>query len=264
MAFRTGGTADYPIIDADTHVTEPSDLWTSRLPEKYLEQTPRVIDGLFGGKAWAAANGKQMAVSILVNTAGQNATDWELIPKDGYDRMRKGGWDPAERIKDMDIDMVDIHLIFPSSAFMVVDNPDREAYLANIRAYNDWMAEFCSYAPERLYGYAIMPISGVEDAIAEATRVRKQYDCLRSVVLRTWPNGSLIAKPSVDDPFWSAMEDLDMGVACHVGFDIRSGRALRPSPSPSSPTRSTSGPSSWGDWGSRPTTSSANSGSPRS
>jgi predicted TIM-barrel fold metal-dependent hydrolase len=220
MAFRTGGTADYPIIDADTHVTEPPDLWTARLPQKYLENAPRVIDGLFGGKAWAVANGKQMAVSILVNTAGQSATDWELIPKDGYDRMRKGGWDPAERISDMDIDMVDIHLIFPSYAFIVVDNPDREAYLANIRAYNDWMAEFCSHAPERLYAYAIMPVSGVEDAVAEATRVRNDYDCFRSVVLRTWPNGSLIAKHPVDDPFWSALEDLDMGVACHVGFDI--------------------------------------------
>jgi uncharacterized protein len=220
MSFRSGGPVGYPIIDADTHVTEPPELWTSRLPKKYQEQAPRVIDGVFGGKAWAAPNGRTMAVTILVNTAGQSATDWELIPKDGYDRLRKGGWDPAERVRDMDIDMVDIHLIFPSYAFMVCDNDDRDAYLANIRAYNDWMAEFCSYAPDRLYGYAIMPISGIEDAIAEAKRVRENYSCFRSVVLRTWPNGSLIAKHEVDDSFWSAMEDLDMGAACHVGFDI--------------------------------------------
>jgi len=222
MTFRLGSPEGYPIIDADTHVTEPPDLWTTRLPKKYLEQAPRVVDGPVGGKAWATPDGRTMSVTILVNTAGQSPTDWELIPKDGYDRMRKGGWDPAERIKDMNIDMVDIHLIFPSYAFMVCDSPDREAYLANVRAYNDWVAEFCSYSPDRLYGYAIMPISGVDDAIAEAKRVR-EMSCFKAVVLRTWPNGSTIAKHQVDDPFWSAMEDLDLSVACHVGFNIGGG-----------------------------------------
>jgi len=223
MTYRMGGAEGYPIIDADTHVTEPPDLWTSRLPKKYLEQAPRVVDGPFGGKAWAVPTGSSMAVTILVNTAGQSPTDWELIPKDGFDRMRKGGWDPAERIKDMDIDMVDVHLIFPSYAFMVCDSLDREAYLANVRAYNDWIADFCSYSPDRLYAYAIMPITGPEDAIAEATRVRNMSPCFKSVVLRTWPNGSTIAKHPIDDAFWSAMEDLDMGVACHVGFNIGAG-----------------------------------------
>ncbi len=215
------GIADgYPIIDADTHITEPPDLWTSRLPKKYLEQAPRVIDGLHGGKAWAMPNGNTMSLSILINTAGQHPMDWEMIPKDGFDRMRKGAWDPAERIQDMNIDMVDVHLIFPSYAFMIMGNDkDHDAYLANVRAYNDWMAEFCSYAPDRLYAYAALPHSGVEDAIAEAKRIRK-YPCFKSVVLRTWPSGATVAKHPVDDPFWSAMEDLDLGVACHVGFNI--------------------------------------------
>ena len=31
--------------------------------------------------------------------------------------MRSGGWDPVDRIADMDIDMIDVHLVFPSYAF---------------------------------------------------------------------------------------------------------------------------------------------------
>ena len=30
-------------IDADTHVTEPGDVWTSRLPRKFQEAAPKII-----------------------------------------------------------------------------------------------------------------------------------------------------------------------------------------------------------------------------
>ena len=31
------------IIDADSHITEPPDVWTSRVPAKYREDVPRVV-----------------------------------------------------------------------------------------------------------------------------------------------------------------------------------------------------------------------------
>lgn len=223
MTFRMGTDDGYPIIDADTHVTEPADVWTKHLPKKYRDRAPQVVDGAAGGKAWIAPNGRTMGLTRLVNTAGVSPTDWDLIPKDGYDAMRSGGWDPADRIRDMDIDMVDIHVVFPSYAFMVCDTDnDRDLHVACIRAYNDWVAEFCSYAPDRLFAYGIMPISGVDDAIAEAERVR-EMSCMKALVLRTWPDGATVARHSVDDKFWSAAEDLDFAVAAHVGFNIGAG-----------------------------------------
>ncbi|MDQ1502349.1 MAG: hypothetical protein QOD57_76 [Actinomycetota bacterium] len=219
MTYRIGGDLGHPIIDADTHVTEPPDLWQKFLPKRFRDDGPRIVDGVFGGLAWLAPNGRTLAITRLVNSAGVAANDWELIPKDGYDSMRAGGWDPAARIADMDIDMVDIHLIFPTYAFMVCDAEDRDLYLANIRAYNDWIADFCSHAPDRLFAYGIMPNNNVDDAIAEAKRVREKHD-MRAVVLRSWPNGSTIPKPAIDDKFWAAAQDLDVAVACHVGFNI--------------------------------------------
>ena len=39
-----------PVLDVDTHLTEPADLWTSRAPKKYQDLVPRVVtkktDGL--------------------------------------------------------------------------------------------------------------------------------------------------------------------------------------------------------------------------
>jgi predicted TIM-barrel fold metal-dependent hydrolase len=211
---------DYPIIDADTHINEPPDLWETHLSGKLAEQAPRVIDGPHGGKAWIAADGKRtMAVNQLINTAGVSPTDWQLIPDDGYDSMRSGGWDPKQRIADMDIDMVDVHVLFPSYAFLICDTPDRDLHVALIRAYNDWISEYCSFAPDRLYAQALVPTSGVEDAIAEAERVR-ELPGIRSLVLKTWPNGSKIARHDEDDRFWSALEDLDLASCVHVGFNI--------------------------------------------
>src|SRR5437868_9529172 len=101
MTHRMGTTAGYPIVDADTHVTEPADLWQMRLPAKFRDEGPKVIEGPLGGLTWLAPNGKTMALSRLVNTGGLAANEWDLIPKDGYDRMLAGGWDPAARIADM-------------------------------------------------------------------------------------------------------------------------------------------------------------------
>ena len=210
---------NHPIIDSDTHVNEPADLWTSRLPAKLRDRAPHLVDGPWGGKAWSTDVGRTMAVNMLVNTAGVSPTNWTLIPPDGYESMRPGGWDPTARLADMDIDMVDVHVLFPSYAFLVTASKDRELHLALIRAYNDWISEFTTAAPNRLIAQALIPTSSIDDAVAEAKRVRK-LPGVHCVVLKTWPNGGKVAKHEEDDAFWSALEDLDLPVCAHVGFNI--------------------------------------------
>src|SRR5690606_5147255 len=46
------------IIDADTHVTEPPDTWSSRLPAKYAERAPRIVrDPKWGVEVWQIGDG---------------------------------------------------------------------------------------------------------------------------------------------------------------------------------------------------------------
>ncbi len=40
-AFRDFASIDYPIIDCDSHVNEPPDLWQERLPSKWKDRAPR-------------------------------------------------------------------------------------------------------------------------------------------------------------------------------------------------------------------------------
>ena len=39
------------IIDTDTHLSEPAELWTSRAPARFRDQVPRQID-VNGRKRW--------------------------------------------------------------------------------------------------------------------------------------------------------------------------------------------------------------------
>ena len=35
--------ADYKIISGDSHVTDPADLWTTRLPNEFRDRAPRIV-----------------------------------------------------------------------------------------------------------------------------------------------------------------------------------------------------------------------------
>jgi predicted TIM-barrel fold metal-dependent hydrolase len=93
---------------------------------------------------------------------------------------------------------------------------DRDFHVAFVQAYNNWVSEFCSYQPDRLVGLAIMPLSGVEDAVAELER-SSQLPGLRGVAPLSWPNGGGTPAPE-DERFWSLLEELDWPCNIHLGF----------------------------------------------
>jgi predicted TIM-barrel fold metal-dependent hydrolase len=208
----------YPIVDADTHINEAPDLWEKRMPRKFRDRAPRLIDRPNGAKAWTFET-RQMTVTPLVNAVGTSPVQWSLYGN-SYDSGRAGGWDPAARLEDMAIDMVGMHVMFPT--YVLAGGPafsrsDREYQVACVRAYNDWISDFASYAPDRLIAVALTPSTGVDDMIAEAKRVSK-LDGVRGLLLTTWPNGEDRPKHDEDDRFWSVVEDLDLAIDIHVGF----------------------------------------------
>src|SRR5262249_40360697 len=120
------------------------------------------------------------------------------------------------RLADMDADGIQAQLLYPSvceeGARMFGDAPALQ--LACVRAYNEWLLEFCAGAPDRLFGHAIIPATGVADAVAELEwALRHGY---RGVLISTFPNGAV--EPSIaDDPFWARAQEAGVPVALHIG-----------------------------------------------
>ena len=79
----------------------------------------------------------------------------------------EGASDPEARIRHMDAMGIDQAFLYPTwfaEGFHLVEDPDVSYALA--RAYNDWIADFCSAAPERLYAAAMVPLGNMDFALA--------------------------------------------------------------------------------------------------
>jgi predicted TIM-barrel fold metal-dependent hydrolase len=217
VSARTQGRppVNFPILDADTHINEPPDLWEKRMPAKFADRAPRLVGRDNGSMAWNFET-RQMTVTPLVNAVGTSPVQWTLFGR-GYEGLRPGAWDPAARLEDMAIDMVGIHVLFPTYVLAggaAFSKTDREYQIACVRVYNDWIAEFASYAPDRFIAVGLTPTTGVDDMIQEAKRVSK-LGGIRGLLLTSWPNGDENPKHEEDDRFWSVAEDLDLACIIH-------------------------------------------------
>jgi predicted TIM-barrel fold metal-dependent hydrolase len=136
-----------------------------------------------------------------------------------WEEIRKGGADPAVRLEEQAQDGVEAEVLYPTprvSHNVFANNGDREFHLDCIRAYNDWLAEYTSHAPDRLLGIAMIPTVDVASAVAELTRAMA-LPGLRGALLGRYPDGGMAPSPS-DDRFWARAVELGVPVHIHVSL----------------------------------------------
>jgi predicted TIM-barrel fold metal-dependent hydrolase len=142
---------------------------------------------------------------------------WRYRYPDGTSRPGTGT--AAQRLNEQDRDGLDAEILFPPihgpKFLRLIAEKDVGAYLANVRAYNTWLAEeYCSVAPDRLIGNAIVPETGVDDALTEMRRCKELG--LRSMCLLMWPNGGMTRRlDNEDERFFAASIDLEMKLSPH-------------------------------------------------
>jgi predicted TIM-barrel fold metal-dependent hydrolase len=215
----------YEVISCDGHLEIPPDAWVRHIPDEHLNRAPRLIKLRTGGEGWIVEgsplihNGQNVAAGRPLKVKG--GSYWE---PDGTPVPGTG--DARQRLAEQDRDGIDAEVLYPPvfiSRF-IENIEDGEAYVAMVRAFNDFLAEdYCSVAPDRLIGNAVIPASGIEDAIAELKRAREIG--LRSICLGSFPNGSGAPAPE-DDLFWQAALDLGVPITAHSAMGDRSNPLL--------------------------------------
>jgi len=219
---------DLELIDADGHILEPPEMWLEYIEPKYRDQAPRLAD-YQGRELWmvedhplirGAADGGGRG---LAGAAGKNLA--EILEKDsGYRDNPPAAFDPHERIKTLDSERIRRAVLYPTMALFVNAGRVKDPALvtAACRAYNDWMADYCRPYPDRLYGAAAIPLHDIPAAIAELKRSVTTLG-LRSAFIRPTPHqGERPFNDPVYDPFWSALQDLDVPLSLHpaVGEEL--------------------------------------------
>jgi predicted TIM-barrel fold metal-dependent hydrolase len=202
----------YNIISADSHNNTPRDLYEKYGAPGLRERMPRV-ESTERGDFWIFEGNRRPAVVGLSAMAGR-AFDKYTAGALRFDEVRPGSWDTRARVEDQQIDGLDAEVIY-YSGITGADTADLDLRLGIYRAYNDWLADFCAGAPDRLIGLAAIPMWDVELACAEARRAAAKG--LKGAIVPSWsPDEAQYHEPAWD-PVWSTFEELGLPVSLHLG-----------------------------------------------
>jgi predicted TIM-barrel fold metal-dependent hydrolase len=213
----------FAVLDSDSHVVETPELW-----EKYLEPEYRTL----GKHALWREEGKTSSYlkvngKIFRDTMNSNITrhaiwkpgmTWDKVGEldpDTRHPMTVGASNPQARLKDMDAMGVDQAFMYPTwfaEGFHLIEDPDVAYALA--RAYNNWVADFCKAAPDRLFAASMVPIQNMDYAIEELRRTAKIPYFRGAFIRPMFLEGHYLTHPYYD-PLWKELESLGTVLAVH-------------------------------------------------
>jgi predicted TIM-barrel fold metal-dependent hydrolase len=204
------------VVDADGHVCEPPDLWTTRLPPSLRERGIRLRwNGETGfDEAWV----EDWCITDrgLVGLGNAGTPFDELGRGRRYADGNPAGFDPRARLGVLDAEGIDTAVLYPGLALSLPAIHDPELAVASCRVYNDWIAEFCAADRRRLVGVAALPLQDPAAAVTEARRAVRELG-LRGVFCRPNPLNASLRQlhDDANEPVWSALEELDVPLTFH-------------------------------------------------
>ena len=211
---------DVQLVSVDDHVIEHPRVWLDRIPAKYHDIAPQIVEVDGGRQVWKY-EGRLYPTIGLNAVAGKDPKDFGIDPV-RYDEMLPGCYESAARVSDMYLDGVHAQMCFPSfpgfagSTFLGAN--DKELAKICVSAWNDFILdEWCAFAPERFIPMVLVPFWDVEASVAEVQRVAAKG--AKSISFTEAPHG--IGLPSYHsghwDPFLAAAQDADMPLCLHFG-----------------------------------------------
>jgi predicted TIM-barrel fold metal-dependent hydrolase len=197
------------VHDVDTHISEPPDLWTSRLPSRWADAAPRPTIDPSGAEIWHFGDKE-----IVFHQALRSACFDELT--------QAGALEPKARLKWMDANGVYSQVMYPNllgfypRAFIGLEPA---LGIACVQAYNDFQTEFASVDPKRLIPIANLPWWDLDAAVLELNRC---YGMGHRGMNFGWQFEQL-GLPRLRDDHWEPLlkraQEMDLSVNFHVGFN---------------------------------------------
>lgn len=231
------GPEDLVVVDADTHFTEPWDLWTSRAPSKYRDLVPQVHEDPETGHMCWFVGGDQMLMraggASVINRQGKKRSFWseDIMAGLAVDEIHEGSFDVASRLALMDEQGVFAQIVYPNvigfAAGKVLRLEDRDLSKLIIQIYNDALAEWQAESNGRLFPQALLPFWDIDAAVVELERAVTDLG-MTGITMSGEPfNGGL---PDLAerhwDPLYQACTDLHVPINIHIGSGDQGGMEL--------------------------------------
>jgi predicted TIM-barrel fold metal-dependent hydrolase len=201
------------MLSSDSHVFEPPDLWTSRVPAAYRDRAPQVEPA--DDADWWVFLGQRMCSFAAGTKAGLRFQGQDALKVEyHFSDVREGAYTPAIFVEDNAADGVWGSVLFPSIGVLLYQEHDPRALAAFARAFNEWIAEFSAAVPDRLKGMAILNAEDGAGAVRELEHARALG--LAGAVISVAPlPGHGYEQPSYE-PLWEAAAGLGMPLNLHI------------------------------------------------
>ncbi len=215
------------IFDADSHLSEPPDVWTARLPAKWLDAAPKVIaDPKSSTPKWHIG-------SHLVNARDFSHAGWKEFYPSTPPTLKDADpacWDAKSRLDRLDEYGIVQQVLYPNLLgfhYYAFSDYEPDLRLACFQAYNDFQTEFCEADPTRLIPIMNLPFWDVDLSIAEMERC---VELGHKGVNFGWQFEKL-GLPRIRDPHWdpllSRVQELELPMSFHIGCNSMSAEAMQ-------------------------------------
>jgi len=215
------------VIDADTHYSEPHDLWVKRAPAAMKKRVPRVetIDGIL---SWVIDDslviGRGATASSSITKAGLKppglaCVDWR------NDDVHPGSYDVRARVGVMNETGIFAQVVYPNILGFGGQHSakvDPALRLLSVQIYNDAVAEMQTESGQRIFPMAVLPWWDVAAAVTETKRCHAMG--LRGININSDPHGHKDPAgnplPDLGQPYWDPLWEICVGLDLPVNFHI--------------------------------------------
>lgn len=203
---------DYPVISADSHITEHPDTYVKYIDPAYRDRAPKMVHSEEKGSLFIIDGMSRPIAMGLVAAAGKNP---EELNETGvsFEELHRSGWDAHARVADQQRDGVAAEVIYPSVGMMLCNHADYDYKKACFDAYNRWITEYCEVNPVRLLGCGQTAMRNPEEGVAD----------IHAIHAMGLPGVMMPGNPAEEDydseiynPVWEAAIELNIPLSFHI------------------------------------------------
>ena len=210
----------YAVADVDSHIIEPADLWTSRVSSKWGDLVPHVrFHERRQEDYWYIGDRKLYGVGAFAQAGWP---EWPPSHPKKLSEALPAAVDPKERLAYMDKVGVYYQILYPNilgfHSHRFLNQMPRELATECVRAYNDWITEFCSADPRRLIPMTMLPFWDIDESVRE---MKRAYEMGHKGVLFA-ARYDKAGFPRLIDDYWEPVlglaQEMGLSLNFHVGF----------------------------------------------
>lgn len=211
----------FRVMDSDLHTMEPDDLWQRYLDEPFKKFAPTFARANEGPPDQPTIRIGTLTIGEMTLRSASTRAAADLHRRSfarhpHYEVAAACGYDPESHLRAMDIEGIDVAILYGTRGRQVLMHDDLEPELAAAlaRAHNNWTHDYCAADPARLKFAVQIAFHDVGLAVREARRAVRELGAVAVVGNPNPVNRRHIHDPYLD-PLWDAIEELGVPVGFH-------------------------------------------------